>query len=321
MKIVNFANSGLSLEENSVRFVPQDWVNFLVSIGGLSRIKKLDTTGNIVTIVTLPSRNFASGFVALGAMLQGALAFEDKLSWNSFRVLPLNTEVYFKEPGSQKKYSGSIVEFTRMHDDEFITLKVLKPTNVAKKGITYSVSRSEFDRYSFSIEQPLSDPKADLMKKAAVLYKRWLVEISPKWIESDGAECLIVGTLNELKTRYKSLLVTSHETSSVSLEEILCMQHINEPRHGKVRFTHSRGSLDGKFPLLILDGSDAFNIISQNGISSNILILLERSEYHENIHNTVLQLKQSTKDITEDVLEYIPSPIPAGLEFISFSVS
>ena len=321
MKDINFKNSGFSLEENGIRCEHLEWVEFLLSIGGLFRTKIPSSGKNIVTVVIMPTRNYASGFVALGAMLSGALNYEDKLCWDKFRALPINSEVYFKEPNSHSKYSGSIVEFTKIFDDEFIRLQVLKPLNIAKKGLIYSVSRNNFDQYSFSIEQPLSEIKADIMDKAALLIKKWLVDLNPKWIGSDGAECLIVGTLSELRTRYKDIFITSDNTSPISVEEILCMQNITDSRHGKVRFTHSRGSLDGNFPLLILDGSDAFNILSQGGINSNVLILLERSEYHDSINNTVLQLKQSAKDVTESILDDLPNPVPAGIEFMSFSVS
>ncbi len=309
------------LSENGIYYEFPAWADFLISIGRLCRVKKLSNAKNIVTIVTLPNRNFAAGFVSLGSMLQGAKVFQDILSWKIFRGMPVKSEVYFRPQNGQLKYKGNIVEFTEVNGEECIVVAVTNPINLAKKGTKYLISENKFDNYFFSIEQPLSDTKTESMHRAAYFYNEWLGSLNPKWIASDGAESLVVGTLSELTFVYKNLFISSDNTKPISMDEILCMQKIKEPRHGKIRITHSRGDLDGLFPLLILDGADAFNILSQGISHSNIIVLLERSEYHENIHNTLLQLKQTAEDITFQMFECLPEITPAGIEFISFAVS
>lgn len=322
MQEINFTNSNqLKLKENGVEFEAPQWVDFLISLGGLCRIKQDESSKKIVTLAVLPSREFAAGFTALGSLLHGAKMFEDNLSWLTFKSLPINSEVHFKPENATSKYSGNIIDYTKIEGIEFIVVKVTKPARVAKGGGTYLISKNKFDNYFFSVEKPPTISRNNAMEKANRFYEDWLENLNPKWIWSDGAESLIVGALSDLTTGYKNLFFSSRLLDQISMDEMLCMQHIKEPHHSKLRITHPRGDLEGNFPLIILDGPDAFNIFTHRSMQSNILILLERSEYHENIHNTVLQLKQTATDITEQMLYDLPSMVPAGIEFISFAVN
>lgn len=309
----------VSFEEDGAKFDVPSWSQFLITLGEVCRVKRLEDNRKIVTLVVLPSRNFAAGLTALGSLLGGASKFVSELTWSAFSVLPIHSEVHFKY--KNVNYSGNISELIEINEEEFIKVGITRPIKAARGGGAYFISESVFEDYSFTIEKPPSVSKTASMMRADAYFRQWLKNINPKWIWADGAESLVVGTLSKLTTDYKKLLLKSDGLDPIPMDELLSMQNITEPCHGKVRITHSRGDLSGEFPLVILDGPDAFNILSNTAIKSNILVILERSEYNENISNTVLQLKQTTSDITEQMFYDLSLSAPPGIEFISFVIN
>ncbi len=293
------------------------WVNFLVSLGSVCRGLQFDNK-RLITLVVLPTRSFAAGFANLGSLLIGAKNFNDSLNWETFKALPIGTTVYWNK--DQTKYAGIILGFERMYDDDFILLEVTKPVTKAKGGLKSFISRSNFQEYSFSREQPLGVSKSETLDKAGRFFNAWVGGISQRWIWADGAESLIVGRVKELSSIYSELFISLDGEDQISMQDMLCMQNNHLNFHGKSRVTHPRGELDGDFPLIILDGPEGFYIYTNKSSTSNLLVFLDRSEFNENIQNTVLQLKNFSVDFTEEMFTYLPAVVPAGIEFITFKV-
>jgi len=310
----------IQLIDSATKTTTPVWVDFLIAIGGWCRRNQIKNQ-RLITIVVLPTRALASGFSALGSLLEGAKAFEDCLSWPTFRTLPIGSVIHWKQKQGKFNYSGKILGFEDILGTEFISLEVTKPVSVAKKGLIQKYSKNHFDDYLFTTEQPVNSSKVFSMDAANKLLSSWIGYVNPKWIWSDGAESLIVTSMSSFENDFSELYITCDDLEPISILDLLCLGKNNDEAHSKLRISHSRGDLEGQFPLVILDGPDAFHQFIHSSNSSNLLIILDRSEYLNDIHNTALQLR-SYGDECLDLLKIgLPSTIPAGIELATYVIN
>ncbi len=102
--------------------------------------------------------------------------------------------------------------------------------------------------------------------------------------------------------------------------DLLCLGKSSGQSHAKLRISHSRGIVSGEYPLAILDGPEAFFVNEHLDNGSNVLVILDRSEYQEGINNQVLQLKSNADDQLANYVKDIPDSFPPGVEFEAFVV-
>ncbi len=295
------------------------WIDFLIAMGGWSR-RNQQKSRRIISLILVPSRTLAAGFCALGSLLEGARTFEDSLTWPSFRTLPVGTTVHWKQKQGRSNFSGKILGFEDIFGTEFISLEVTKPASVARKGLNQKFSKNHFDEYLFTTEQPANTSKVLAMDDANKILTSWIGHLNPKWIWSDGAESLIVTSMSGFEKDLSDIYLTCNDLLPIPLLNILCFEKNNVDSHSKLRISHPKGELEGEFPLVILDGPEAFHRFIYSSNSSNLLIILERSEYLDDIHNTVLQLRSNGEECLELLDIGLPVIIPSGIELIAYSI-
>lgn len=309
----------IQLIDDSTEIITPPWVDFFIAIGAWCRRNQIKNK-RLITVVVVPTRELASGFSALGSLMEGAKAFEDSLSWPTFRSLPLESIVHWKQKVGKSNFSGKILGFENISGTEFISLEVTKPAAIAKKGLVQKVSKNHFDSYLFTTEPPVNSSKVFSMAMANNLLSSWIGSISPKWVWADGAECLIVTSMSRFEKDFSDISITCDGQQPISVLDLLCLGNNNDATHSKLRISHSRGCVDGKFPLIILDGPDAFHLFVHSSNSSNLLIILERGEYLNDIHGTVLQMRSYGAECLELLNAGLPSIIPAGIDFSAYTV-
>jgi len=82
---------------------------------------------------------------------------------------------------------------------------------------------------------------------------------------------------------------------------------------------HPRGELSGNFPVVILDGAKAFMAHEHVSAVSNMLVILDRSEYQEGIDDAVWGLRSiSTDDQNTDLQNSMPSMFTPGIELAAY---
>lgn len=296
-----------------------DWAAALIWVGAWCRQHQLSDK-RLVVFGIVPSRDFAAAFAGVGALLAGAKLFKDSLSWPRFRSLPTGSAVHWARRGSDERFSGEIFGFEILDDTEFIKVKVLKPKSRARGGLIQSVSRNYFDEYMFRVEQPPAAATATLFDDAQSLFKCWQPDVSSQWIWADGAEGLVVTGISKFQEVATGLALATDAHDGVRLIDILCLGRNGEPKHAKLRISHPRGNLNGSYPLIILDGPEAFRVHEHLEQNANLLVLLSRTEYRDSIHNTVLALSSSAIDNVVDHFGDIPEAFPSSVEFSSYAI-
>ena len=89
--------------------------------------------------------------------------------------------------------------------------------------------------------------------------------------------------------------------------------------HAKLRIDNPKGELSGSFPIVILDGAKAFMVHEHLTEVSNMLVILDRSEYQEGIHDTVLGLRSiSGDDKNANYISDMPDKLAPGIELAAY---
>lgn len=273
----------------------------------------------MIVFAVLPARELAAAFASFGCLVAGASMFQDRLSWSTFRRLPAGQSVFWMHGNATAHYCGEIIGFKEIEGAEFIVVKVTKAPRRAEEGHIREISRPYFDDYRFTVEKPPTVSKAASFETAQRALESLVANLSPKWIWADGAEGLLVTSVTKFDNSIAGLSL-SIDGKSVAVSDMLCLGRNKGHIHAKLRVDHPRGSLEGDFPLAILDGPNAFMAHEHIGLVPNILVILDRSEYQEGIHDRVLELRSISQDIKPDFMRFIPKKFVAGIELAAYLI-
>lgn len=267
----------------------------------------------------LPTRELAAAFASLGCLIAGASDFEDALSWSTFKKLPLGRGVFWISKNGNKLYCGNIVGFTDEGGTEFIVVDVTKAPRKAEVGYHRLISRNYFDDYHFTEEKPATTPRSASFDAAAQSLSYLVEKLNPKWIWADGAEGLIVTNVASFESAIAEISLSIEGHKPITLSDLLCFERNNIQNHAKLRLDHPRGELLGDFPIVILDGAKAFMVHEHLTAGSNMLVILDRSEYQEGIHDEVIQLRSISTDCQNaDLKSAMPSTLAPGVELAAY---
>jgi hypothetical protein len=295
-----------------------NWAQSFVWLGDVCRSVRTQDQ-RLIVFVVVPNRSMAAAFIALGALLAGARSFADSLSWPRFRAMSRDSIVHWKERDGEKMFSGRIIAFEELYGTEFIRLAVTKPVFLAKKGHITLIPRDQFEKFLFTEDQPPAAARTFAFARSEALLKNLIGGLHPKWLWADGAEALIVTKISDFETALAELAMSWDGAQPALLLDLLCLAPTDTGTLAKVRITHPRGSMNGNFPLAILDGPDAFRAHEHLG-RCNILAIVDRSEYGHEIHDHVLSLNSVARKGQPNGFGSRPEFLPVGIEIAAYLV-
>jgi len=296
----------ISVVDGSLRASLPDWAASLVWLGGWCRSNRV-AAKRLIVFVVLPAREFAAAFLGLGCLLAGARQYEDSLSWPKFKALKVGRRVFWSRKDGTTRYQGSLLGATACGGAEFIAVKITKARRKAEVDTRLMINRKYFDDYRFTEEEPPTRPRALSLNAAGQSLACLVENCNPKWIWTDGAEGLVVTSVAPFEASMSDLAISVDGRPPIPMSDILCSGRNNSQCHAKLRIDHPRGALAGDFPLVILDGPSAFAIHEHLSPLSNILVVLDRCEYREDIHNAALGVRSIS---TEGLTAVLPSSMP-----------
>jgi len=245
--------------------------------------------------------------------------FEDVLSWAKFRALPAGSRVYWRQKEGEARYEGQILGFEVIGGYDFISVCITKARRSVERGSTRKINQRYFADYMFTEERPPSASKMDSFNIGLQALTQLSDNISPKWIWADGAEAIVVSHLNTFESSASELTLSIADLAPVSMADLLCLGRNTDQIHAKLRISHPRGDSDGTFPLAILDGRMAFAVHEHLARTTNLLVLLDRSDYQQGIRDAMLELRSVSLDalLIENQGE-VPNTFPAGFEIAAY---
>jgi hypothetical protein len=297
-----------------------DWAASLIWLGAWCRSSQVSGK-RLIVFATLPTRELAAAFAGLGCLVAGAGAFQSTLSWPTFKSLPIGSEVFWTSSNAKARYRGRIMGFKEDGDDERILVEVTKAAKKGHIGTRSEISRKFFANYRFTEDEPPTIPKAASMEAAVQSIGSLVENLDPKWIWADGAEGLLITSVAHFESAIAGLSLSIDGQAPIAMYDILCSGRNKGKSHAKFRIDHPRGTLSGGFPLAILDGANAFFAHEHLARVSNMLVILDRSEYQEGIHNSVLELKSISCDAEPWYCQDdLPDNFPPGVEVVGYLV-
>ena len=295
-----------------------DWAASLVWLGAWCRSSQLEGK-RLIVFAVLPTRELAAAFASLGCLVAGASIFEDALSWLTFKNLPTGRGVFWSHRNDKARYCGNIVGFKEYEGSEFIVVVVTKAPRNAEVGSSREINRKYFDEYRFTEEEPPTVPRSASFDAAEQTLRSLVENLNPKWIWADGAEGLLVTSVVTFESAIAGFSLTIEGQTPIAMSDLLCLGRNKGQSHAKLRIDHPRGALAGNFPLAILDGAKAFMVHEHLAAVSNMLVILDRSEYQEGIHDAVLGLRSISSDgQNADFKSAMPSKFTPGVELAAY---
>lgn len=310
----------ISVVDGSLRASLPDWAASLVWLGGWCRSNRV-AGKRLIAFVVLPAREFAAAFLGLGCLLAGARQYEDSLSWPKFKALEVGRRVFWSRRDGTTRYQGSLLGAAECGGAEFIAVEVTKAPRRAEIGTRLMINRKYFDDYRFTEEEPPTRPRALSLNAAGQSLACLVENFNPKWIWTDGAEGLVVTSVATFETSMTSLAISVDGRPPIGMSDILCSDRNNSQGHAKLRIDHPRGALAGHFPLVILDGPGAFAVHEHLSTASNVLVVLDRSEYREDIHNAALGVRSiSSEGLNAVLANSMPNTFSRGIEIAAYRI-
>lgn len=310
----------VSILHGHCKYSMSDWAASLICIGGWVRLNTI-ADKRLIVIVVLPTRMLAAAFVGIGCLTAGASAFEDALTWPTFKNLPMGRDAYWSRRDGTERYQGKILRVEKRGSADFILLEISKAPRPKERGTILHINQRYFESYRFTEEAPPTKPKTAILNAAMQALAPLAESMNPKWIWADGAEGLLVTSVTTFENSIEGLSLSIDEQSPIAISDLLCSARNTDQSHSKLRIEPPRGALAGDFPVAILDGPNAFQVYEHLAKVPNLLILLDRSEYQQDMHDQLLSLRSISCDsYNENLHETIPSTFPAGVEVAAYLI-
>ena len=309
----------ISVLDDCEKIALPDWAVSLIWLGAWCRSSQL-AGKRLIVFAVLPTRELSAAFASLGCLVAGADVFEDSLSWPKFKELPAGRSVFWIHRNTMAHYCGVILDFKEYEGAEFIVVQVTKGPKKNHAGTTIEINQRYFDEYRFTEEKPPSVPRTASFDAARQSIGSLVESLNPKWIWADGAEGLLVTSLATFESEIADLSLSIDGKPSIAMLDLLCLGRNKEQNHAKLRVDHPRGALEGVFPLAILDGAKAFMVHEHLASVSNMLVILDRSEYQEGIHDKALELRSISQDNNAYFQGSMPDRFAPGIEIAAYLI-
>jgi hypothetical protein len=317
-----------TIESHEVVDSIPEWVGFLIWAGWLMN-RKSPQHERTVLVILLPTRICCSVFCCLGALIRSIERGDTILSWDQFLALPAGSKVCVRYPGSKTRMRKKTVEgivgrnmtATQAAREITITSK-----NKSYNALTQWVFQCKFNDYEITPAAPLSSRMDSKLSNIMIFYKTIVKGFRPTSVLAWSRECLLVTNLASWRSEAGGVMIFPQEESkrmsSYTLHELLMPSHdlkaeysgifLSTPKSDKTSFLNS--------PIAILNGPEA--IKSWDRIrSSNVIMLLDHTEYDDTIENFLAPFSDARNDKTVVLPEGIPADLPAGVELVIFALT
>lgn len=299
-----------------------EWAKACIYLGKWAKSQYKKDTRRI-TFLVLPSREIATAFISLGALISSVGSYKDGLSWTKFSTLDSGVEIYWKRVESGDLFIGKVVGVELIASEPAIKLEITKSRKNKDIGSIILIPEAQFNKFQFSLEKPASAQREVVINASIAFMGQLLGDVSPAWAKSDGQDLLLVTKMNQFKSSIDCLLagVGDQCEHPIEFESLLGFEKLGDGRHSKMKISHPKGDLDSSAELVILDGPSAFSIKEHIPLKNDLLIVFDSLEFSENELEFVneLELAAETIDFGDESSHDIAEKFPVGFEISSYS--
>jgi len=308
----------LFLAEGSGTPIPS-WILFNLYLGYWMRTKP-NKGKRWLAVLVLPTREYSANFAALGAVIAGAHNYSEGLRWPQFSGLGPTDIVYWPSKTSRLGYSGIVSGVVGLDGQEFIEVLIQTAPRKPEVGTKLQISKEYFQQYKFSLQKPRSGEKNRTTNEAWRQFQSLIGSVSEGWHSTDDAETLIVTKVEQFLTQAKDVCFLLYG-ESVDLIDLLCVERNRDYRQSKTKIEPVKGDITGKFPLVILDGITPYYIQEHINQASNLLLILDRSEFDQGVLSDISALAQAFPVHAPETLVRPLNSLCCSVELVIFELN
>lgn len=299
-----------------------EWAKACIYIGKWAKSQYKKDTRRI-TFLVLPSREVATAFISLGALISSIGSYKDGLRWTKFSTLDSGVEIYWKRVETGDLFIGKVVGVELIASEPAIKLEITKSRKNKDVGSIILIPEAQFNKFQFSLEKPASAQREVVINASIAFMEHLIGDVSSAWAKSDGQDLLLVTKMNQFKSSIDCLLagVGYQCERQIEFEALLGFEKLGDGRHSKMKISHPKGDLDSSAELVILDGPSAFSIKEHIPLKNDLLIVFDSLEFSENELEFVNELELAAEAInfSHESSHTISEKFPVGFEISSYS--
>lgn len=306
------------------------WAGLLVWAGWWMRRAQVPGARIFLTLL-MPTRNYCAPLGALGALFGSIGRTGLSIAWSNFLELPPDTRVYLRIPDHPNAYRALTVEgglgpAVKIGGSHLRKIRIISDTR-RLQGLTLEISAKSFFKYDISLNPHTPARHARRLQGVGKFYADVSPNFEPAWLTFWSPESVVVTNQADWSRQLTGLnaVVKSAEGAhvDVSVQDLLMPASVGTSERLRTVLTSPRTamrSLRG-VPVAILDGAEALRSWELISISaSNLVVLLDRSEYDPQAQDTLTQLASYRNDQLMPIPEGIPNSLPGGIEMTMFAI-
>ena len=300
----------------------EEWAKACIYVGNWAK-SQYKKESRRITLLVLPTREIATAFISLGALISSIRSYKDGLSWNKFSTLDSGVEIYWKRIESGDLFIGKVVGVELIASEPAIKLEITKSRKTKDVGSIILIPEGQFNKFQFSLEKPASAQREVAINASIAFIEHLLGNVSPAWANSDGQDLLLVTKMNQFKSSIDCLLAGVGDQCQhlIEFESLLGFEKLGDGRHSKMKISHPKGDLESSAELVILDGPSAFSLKDHIPLKSDLLIVFYSLLFNENELEFVndLELAAEANNYSEESPHKITEKFPVGFEISTYS--
>lgn len=309
--------TGLFLAERPQEQTPA-WVLFNLYLGYWMRCQS-NKDKRFMAFLVLATREYSAVFSALGSVIAGAYNHSEILLWPQFASLGSTDIVYWPSKTSQTGYSGIVSGVVELDRQEFIEVQIQSAPRRAEVGTKLQISRDYFQRYRFSLQKPRSETKKRITNEAWNIFDKLIDPVSESWLATDDSEVLVVTKVEHFSTQAREVKF-SVEGRQIELIDLLSVERNRDRKRSKTKLEPPKGDISGRFPLVILDGITPYYVQEHIDQRSNLLLILDRSEFDEGVLTDIKELSTAYRAYCPGPVIELLNSLPCGAELAIFEL-
>lgn len=291
-----------------------DWASFMIWAGYRMSTTQIND-GRVLMTILLPTRVCCSIFCLLGGLIGRAslsLSCVPDLSYEEFKQLPADTEIYLRDNGKRIKGIISGRQNICNLDCQIVTVK-----SGGKKysNSSFGIHKNNFKDYGISCEAHLSAIAEKKIDRVSKYYRKFCPKISKNWIGNCSTEIVAWTNKAKLKREAEGLNISIGGLKPISITELLLLNSnrvlLKSPKSPKAEYHHC--------PLAILDGPQSFSRL-EHLQANNIILLIDRSEYTPSEENQLASVVGYRDDTLIDKSKFKIDKVPTGTELMTFAI-
>jgi len=309
------------------------WIKFYHSLGSYSSVKSADHLRKVI-ILSVPTRHFCSSIVATGAISNIAKEFvQDPSSketyFNKLINLPEDTSIIRRDPNTKKiKARGKSISSNEPSDKKYFRLQTHKGTQKLAPVTNLLNMDICWDEIEIDISNDYKLPVGpkNIFGDDGTGFRSYIFDSTNAdsfFKSGNETVCLLIGEVNTMTREIgQENLIASDTDVKGSFQDIIRSDKLNNDSGYKTQLLSDRvtpkTTIDEPPRLIIFDGARSFTKWRHFFNSSNMLVVLDRTDSH--YQEAVLSANQDFENRKEDlnIPEFLIEEIPLGVEVMSY---